>query len=93
MGAPVVSGHAFLMVTMVTMGGDLEPGCLADRLLTGCRPATNISISSERKRVAMLLSNFLLLLLLHSACTEPPVWPLSSALPHHHFCLGLKAYA
>ena len=24
-----------LMVTMVTMGGDLQPGCLADRLLTG----------------------------------------------------------
>ena len=24
-----------VMVTMVTMGGDLQPGCLADRLLTG----------------------------------------------------------
>jgi len=24
-----------IMVTMVTMGGDLQPGCLADRLLTG----------------------------------------------------------
>ena len=24
-----------LMVTMVTMGGDLQPGSLADRLLTG----------------------------------------------------------
>ena len=23
------------MVTMVTMGGDLQPGCFADRLLTG----------------------------------------------------------
>ena len=23
------------MVAMVTMGGDLQPGCLADRLLTG----------------------------------------------------------
>ena len=23
------------MVTLVTMGGDLQPGCLADRLLTG----------------------------------------------------------
>ena len=23
------------MVTMVTMGGDLQPDCLADRLLTG----------------------------------------------------------
>jgi len=23
------------MVTMVTIGGDLQPGCLADRLLTG----------------------------------------------------------
>jgi len=26
---------AFTMVTMVTIGGDLQPGCLADRLLTG----------------------------------------------------------
>ena len=24
-----------IMVTMVTIGGDLQPGCLADRLLTG----------------------------------------------------------
>ena len=24
-----------IMVTMVTMGGDLQPGCLTDRLLTG----------------------------------------------------------
>ena len=24
-----------VMVTMVTIGGDLQPGCLADRLLTG----------------------------------------------------------
>ena len=23
------------VVTMVTMGGDLQPGCLADHLLTG----------------------------------------------------------
>jgi hypothetical protein len=27
--------EVFTMVTMVTMGGDLQPGCLADRLLTG----------------------------------------------------------
>jgi hypothetical protein len=27
--------RAKLMVTMVTMGGDLQPGCMADRLLTG----------------------------------------------------------
>jgi hypothetical protein len=26
---------AWLIVTMVTMGGDLQPGSLADRLLTG----------------------------------------------------------
>jgi hypothetical protein len=25
----------YTMVTMVTMGGDLQPGCLADRPLTG----------------------------------------------------------
>jgi hypothetical protein len=35
------------MVTMVTMGGDLQPGCLTDRLLTGLWPATSRSISSE----------------------------------------------
>jgi hypothetical protein len=30
------------MVAMVTMGGDLQPGCLADRLLTGLgQPQTN----------------------------------------------------
>ena len=29
-----LSRAAFTMVTMVTMGGDLQPGCLADRLLT-----------------------------------------------------------
>ena len=27
--------HDEVQVTMVTMGGDLQPGCLADRLLTG----------------------------------------------------------
>ena len=28
-------GCKVVMVTMVTMGGDLQPVCLADRLLTG----------------------------------------------------------
>jgi hypothetical protein len=28
-------GSGLVMVTMVTMGGDLQPGSLADRLLTG----------------------------------------------------------
>jgi hypothetical protein len=32
---PAVSPFLPTMVTMVTMGGDLQPGCLADRLLTG----------------------------------------------------------
>ena len=27
--------NVLTMVTLVTMGGDLQPGCLADRLLTG----------------------------------------------------------
>jgi len=27
--------YGLSMVTMVSMGGDLQPGCLADRLLTG----------------------------------------------------------
>ena len=31
----LVSHKYFTMVTMVTIGGDLQPGCLADRLLTG----------------------------------------------------------
>jgi len=67
------------MVIMVTMGGDLQPGRLADRLLTGLgqlqinplqwwpsarlfgwsaadwsRPATNKSVSSERKRKSLV---------------------------------------
>ena len=29
------AARADAMVTMVTIGGDLQPGCLADRLLTG----------------------------------------------------------
>ena len=29
------SGDCWSLVTMVTMGGDLQPGCLADRLMTG----------------------------------------------------------
>jgi len=32
---PIDSAPLYSMVTMVTMGGDLQPGCLADRLLTG----------------------------------------------------------
>ena len=33
----------FTMVTMVAIGGDLQPGCLADRLLTGLgQPQINL---------------------------------------------------
>ena len=39
------------MVTMVTMGGDLQPGCLADRLLTGLGQP---QINPERKRKSLL---------------------------------------
>ena len=31
----VVVTVSLALQTMVTMGGDLQPGCLADRLLTG----------------------------------------------------------
>ena len=35
--------HPPPMVTMVTMGGDLQPGCLAGRLLTGLgQPQINL---------------------------------------------------
>jgi len=41
-----------LMVTMVTMGGDLQPGCLADRLLTGLgQPQINPQTQKEKERV------------------------------------------
>ena len=35
------------MVTMVTMGGDLQPGYLADRLLTGFRLSVSTGSSGE----------------------------------------------
>ena len=31
----VLANPKHIMVTIITMGGDLQPGCLADRLLTG----------------------------------------------------------
>ena len=37
---------------MVTMGGDLQPGCLADRLLTGLgQPQINPYIQKEGEKV------------------------------------------
>jgi hypothetical protein len=40
------------MVTMVTMGGDLQPGCLADRLLTGLgQPQINPQAQKEEEKV------------------------------------------
>jgi hypothetical protein len=40
------------MVTMVAMGGDLQPGCLADRLLTGlCQPQINPQAQKEKEKV------------------------------------------
>jgi hypothetical protein len=36
---------------MVTMGGDLQPGCLADRLLTGLsQPQINPKAQKEKKK-------------------------------------------
>ena len=41
---------------MVTMGGDLQPGCLADQLLTGLgQPQINPSAQKEREQVSVLL--------------------------------------
>jgi hypothetical protein len=42
------------MVAMVTMGGDLQPGCLADhdRLLTGLgQPQINTQAQKEKEKV------------------------------------------
>jgi len=41
------------MVTMITVGGDLQPGCLADWLMTGLgQPQINpISIQVEKKEL------------------------------------------
>jgi hypothetical protein len=37
---------------MVTMGGDLQPGCLADRLLTGLgQPQINPKAQKEKEKV------------------------------------------
>ena len=39
------------MVTMVAMGGDLQPGCLADRLLTGLgQPQINPEAQKEKDK-------------------------------------------
>jgi len=47
---PVISTAAAL--TMVTMGGDLKPGCLADRLLTGLgHPQINPQAQKETEKV------------------------------------------
>ena len=48
--------NAYQMVIMVTMGGDLQPGCLADQLLTGLgQPQINPSAQKEREQVSVLL--------------------------------------
>ena len=42
------------MVTMGTMGNDLQPGCLADQLLTGLgQPQINPKAQKERKNVCV----------------------------------------
>jgi hypothetical protein len=41
---------------MVTMGGDLQPGCLADRLLNGLgQPQTNPQAQKEKEKSLFLL--------------------------------------
>jgi len=48
-------GRQEIITTMVTMGGDLQPGWLFGWLAADwSRPATNKSISSERKRKSLL---------------------------------------
>jgi len=40
------------IMIMVTMGGDLQPGCLADRLLTGLgQPQINPYAQKEKEKV------------------------------------------
>ena len=44
------------LVTMVTIGGDLKPGCLADRLLTGLgQPQVNPKLRKKKKKSIVLL--------------------------------------
>jgi len=44
------------MVTMITKGGDLQPGCLADRLLTGLgQPQINPMLRKKKKKSFVLL--------------------------------------
>eukprot|EP00983_Pelagomonas_calceolata_P050902 1142190-Pelagomonas_calceolata.AAC.1 len=39
------------MVTMVTMGGDLQPGRLADRLVAGlCQPKINPQAQTQKRK-------------------------------------------
>jgi hypothetical protein len=45
-----LDGLGKLMVTMVTMGGDLQPGSLADRPLTGLgQPQINKPLAQKEK--------------------------------------------
>jgi len=47
-----LGGKLVTMVTMVTIGGDLQPGCLADRLLTGLgQPQINPQAQKEKEKV------------------------------------------
>ena len=51
-GASNLPGVFAIMVTMVTIGGDLQPGCLADRLLTGLgQPQINPYAQKEKEKV------------------------------------------
>jgi hypothetical protein len=53
MALPIYTQAGVLAVKpMVTMGGDLQPGCLADRLLTGLgQPQINPKAQKEKEKV------------------------------------------
>ena len=45
------------MITMVTMGGDLQPGCLVDRLLTALgQPQVKPKLRKKEKKCSVLLN-------------------------------------
>jgi len=57
MALPIYTQAGVLAVKpMVTMGGDLQPGCLADRLLTGLgQPQINPKAQKEMENFNVLL--------------------------------------
>ena len=77
------------MVTMVTMGGDLQPGCLADWLLTGLgQPQINKAAAGDDDTVVDGTTPLPYELINAALCTHTlPYALINAALCTHKRCL------